>query len=376
MSWILHVDMDCFFVAVERLKNPSLIGKPVGVGGTGARGVVASCSYEARKFGVRSAMPVGQARRLCPALVMVKPEFKDYSHYSHLIFESLENLSPKVQQVSIDEAYLDLTGCERLYASRVESGKKIRQSVLEVSGLTCTVGIASNKLLAKIASDFAKPDGLLEIPVGDEEKFLSSLSVSKLPGIGPKTLSRLAQLGIHTCAQLAKSPQFPDFQKMAKGIDNRIVETRHERKSIGAERTFAENISQVEYLMRFLRDMSEDIATDLRKKNMSAQTVQIKIRYPDFTTVTRAKSISQPTCVAAEIAEIGQKLLIEHKNPNLPLRLLGISVRNLSVGQEIQLNLFNNEKTIKVEQLKDQLKQKFGDSILLSNLPPKPRFIR
>ena len=376
--WIAHIDMDCFFVAVERRLDSTLTGKPVVVGGSGPRAVVASASYEARKFGVRSAMPMSQARRRCPRLIIVPPHFSEYSRISKLVFAKLEELAPVIEQVSIDEAYLDFSGCEKLFSSREQSAETVRRTVLKVSQLTCSVGIATNKLLAKIASDQCKPDGFRVIPEGTEEKFLAPLSVRTIPGIGTKTAAQLQTLNILTCQDLARASEerlsrFGAFGKnmkaLARGIDLRSVQSNRERKSYGSERTFESDVSDTETLRGLLRKFAEEIGLNLRNKGLKARTVQIKIRYPDFTTVTRACTLEQPTHIAADFDRVAQDMLIRHKDPAKPLRLIGLSVRNLvdEQAQGPQLDLFdqidpNRVKASRIEQLKNELQRKFGEA--------------
>ena len=357
-----------------------LLGLPVVVGGLGPRSVVASASYESRKFGVRSAMPMGEARRLCKELVVVPPHFDKYFEISTKVFEELKKLAPVIEQVSVDEAYLDFTGCERLYKSREASAQAVKKAVAEVSGLKCTVAISTNKLISKIASDFAKPDGLLVVPAGDEEAFMRPLSIRKIPGVGPKTALILERFGIQTCDQLAQRDpkslkgmlgnEVEDLQGAAKGLSFSVVDPGGERKSLSAEETFDRDQGDMLLLNETLGRMAEDISTDLRSESLRARTVQIKLRYADFTTLTRARTLEVPTHIAREIAEVGRELLKEHKDPRLKLRLLGIGVRNFVPLSESrgQMNFFEDpirkEKEEKLEFAKDQLKKKFGKKIL------------
>lgn len=380
MRWIAHVDMDSFFVAVERLRHPNLVGKPMVVGGSGPRAVVASASYEARKFGVRSAMPMSQARRLCPNLAIVRPDISEYSRLSKMIFSELINLAPVVEQVSIDEAYLDFSGCEKIYPSREAAARKVKESILETSQLTSTVGVSTNKLLAKIASDFAKPDGLFVVPTGEERKFLAPMSVRKLPGVGPKTGQRLELLNIKTCDDLATASEKTlralgtyifELQQMARGIDTRVVSNEGERKSLASEETFDVDISDMTVLFSLIRKMSEDLASQLRKENLKTKTIQLKIRYPDFSTITRAKTINECTNISSVISDVATELLRQNKNSKLPLRLLGVSVKNFEDTNQPppQLNFFEQEESEKkkdrVERLKDELRSKHGPKALL-----------
>jgi len=372
--------MDSFYVSVERLRDPSLRDQPVVVGGRGPRSVVSSSSYEARKFGVRSAMPMAQARRLCPNIVIVEPNFSLYSESSQKIFGGLEKIAPVVEQVSVDEAYLDFTGCERLYPSHEWIAHKIREVVKEVSGLTASVGIATNKLVAKIASDSCKPDGVRIVPPGSEEIFLAPLSIRKIPGMGPKTTIIFEQRGILTCKDLAAfDSQFLkthvgdyalDLQRSAKGISDSPVDPSGERKSLSAEETFDVDIGDTDELSKMIRSMADDIATSLREEGIKTRTVQIKIRYSDFTTLVRAQTLDRPTYLSREIFETACRLLLKNKDHRLKLRLLGVSVRNfvLAAGSIDQMNLFEDierkQKEEKLEFVKDRLKRKFGKKIL------------
>ena len=382
--WIAHVDMDSFYVSVERLKNPKLKNLPVVVGGTGPRSVVASASYEARKFGVRSAMPTAQALRLCRSLVIVKPDFAAYSDISAKIFKKLESVAPVIEQVSVDEAYLDFTGCERLYSTRAESAEVIRRCVLEISGLTASVGVSTNKLVAKIASDMAKPDGILVVAPGGEAALLAPLQLKKIPGVGPKTSMLLELRGLKICKDLATKTDtwihdnVGDFalelKNAALGLDLSPVTSDSERKSLGTEETFDTDIDSIAILRKLLKDMSEKLATSLREENLSCRTIQIKLRYADFSTWTRAKSVSRATFLSQDIFETAFQLLVLNKVPSLALRLLGLSVRNFasaSEGKNCQLDLFENPllrvKKEKLEYLKDSLKKKFGDGVIKSN---------
>lgn len=388
--WIVHIDMDSFYVSVERLKNPSLLGKPVAVGGTGPRSVIASASYEARQFGVRSAMPSEQARRLCPGLILIPPSFSDYSETSEKVFKAVKDLTPVFQKVSIDEAYLDLSGCEKLYPNRIEFGKKLKELVLSVSKLNCSVGIATNKMIAKIASAHCKPNGILEIPPGGEEAFLAPLPVEKIPGIGKKTAAHLHFKGIMKCGDLAQKSDLWvrenldhwgfEWRECTRGVSNSPVVEEWLRQSLSAEETFIKNIGDTNTLKKILLDLADDVGFDLRREDLLAKTIQIKIRYPDFTTITRAHTLKQETDLTADIAEAAVALLREHKDPSKPLRLLGLKVSGLvnksdAVQIPVQLDFFNpvevDEKKSKLETAKDALRLKFGKKVFLAHVDKK-----
>ncbi|MGE0631905.1 MAG: DNA polymerase IV [Pseudobdellovibrionaceae bacterium] len=382
MRWIAHVDMDCFYVAVERLKDPSLIGKPVVVGGLSNRGVISSASYEARKFGVRSAMPSVTAKRLCPQLIFVRSSFSDYTRISKQIFSALEKIAPVVEQVSIDEAYLDFTGCEKIYSSWRESAEKVKESIFKSSGgLTSTVAVSTSKLVSKVGSDFAKPNGLLVIDSGKESEFMAPLSLKKIPGVGEKSYTALETGGLKTCQDLVNKtdewliprfgPSILSLRERAKGIDLSEVSVDYERKSLGSEETFGENINDSAVLSRIIRAIAEDIAFSLRRKKLKTQAIQVKFRYPDFTTYTRVKTLNRSTDLSREIAETAIALLAAHKSPTVPLRLLGVTAKTLIPEERAihQFNFFESpEKRLKeekVEKVKDQLKIKFGNDVLM-----------
>jgi DNA polymerase-4 len=381
--WIAHVDMDSFYVSVERLKNPKLKNVLLVVGGKSPRSVVTSASYEARKFGVMSAMPMGEAYRLCPNIVVVEPDFDSYLNVSTEIFLGLKELSPIVEQASIDEAYLDFTGCERLYSSRKESGEAIRKYIKDHFSLSSSVGISTNKLVSKVASDFCKPNGLHIVDVGGEEKFFSNLPLKKIPGVGPKTSMILERAGINTCQDLTnKKPSWlkdnlgsfaVDLINSAKGIDDSEVSSEGERKSISEEETFSRDEKRPEVLNSILHRMCEQIGTNLRDENLEAKTVQLKIRFPDFRTLTRARSLSEPTNLGREIESVVKDLFVRNLSPCPALRLIGVSARNLvptspENPRARQLTLFENplvrDKQQKIENLKDSLKKRFGKSII------------
>ncbi len=414
--WILHVDMDSFYVSVERLKNPSLLKKPVAVGGRGLRSVISSASYEARHFGVRAAMPTQTALRLCPELILVPPSFSDYSEISHLIFDNLRKLAPVFQKVSIDEAYLDMSGCDNLYLSRRAFGVQIKQTVLQLSKLTCSVGIGSNKMIAKIASDFLKPDGLHEVVSGTEREFLSLMSLEKIPGVGKKTFAILQSKGLYVCKDLAlKNDMWVrenlgsmgiELRAKTLGLDSSAVHEERLRKSMSNETTFERNVSNPSIIQQTLLDLIEEVCFDLRKEGLVASTVQIKFRFGDFSTFTRAKKLLSDTNLAQEIAPVAMNLLKLGNSQNKPLRLLGVSLTALrgevepdqttiSLANPLQLSLFDdqhlkqhakqhpnqfsnqqvhqkvnqkvNQKRLELEKAKDLLKNKFGKKVFMSH---------
>jgi len=303
---IVHVDMDAFYAAIEQLDNPKLRGLPVIVGGDPAsRGVVSTASYEARRFGVHSAMPAAQARRLCPQGIFLRPRFPRYHEVSRQIRRIFYSYTPLVEPLSLDEAFLDLTDTEWLFGPAEEVAREIKRRVREETGLTCSVGVAPNKFLAKLASDLEKPDGFVIVRAGEELPFLENLPVSCLFGVGEKTARRLQDLGLSTIGQLREVPleklvhEFGSFGRtlynLARGIDPSPVVPEREVRSLGQERTFAEDISDGEVLKRALFELSEEVGRRLRAAGLKGRTVQVKVRFADFTTTTRSATLPRPT---------------------------------------------------------------------------------
>jgi len=338
----MHIDLDAFFVSVERRNRPDLDGKPVVVGGNpDRRGVVAAASYEARKFGIRSGMPLKTAVRLCPKAIFISGSHQKYREVSRQFFALLGNYSPFIEPVSIDEAYLDVTGFESIHGSIAQMGEKIRRSVREQLDLTASIGIAGSKTVAKVASEKAKPDGLLEVPAGEEAGFLAPLEINCLPGIGTKTESILKKLGVTSLGRLAKMPpgslrlslgSYGDMLiRSASGIDERKVEPPAEAKSISRENTFTQDTRDSSTMQSMLAYLSERVGADLRKRNKYARCITIKLRFNDFNTLTRSQTMSQPSDADQVIFSTGLKLFLKElaKNP-LPVRLIGIGVTGLT----------------------------------------------
>ncbi|MCA8981805.1 MAG: DNA polymerase IV, partial [Planctomycetes bacterium] len=348
---ILHVDMDAFYASVEVRDNPSLAGLPVCVGGPASgRGVISAASYEAREFGVHSAMPTSQARRLCPQLVLLPPDFDRYTETSRQIMEIFRRYTPLVEPLSLDEAFLDVSGCERLFGDAVAVGRRIKQDILAETGLVASVGVATSKFLAKLASDLDKPDGFRVIRAHEIRDVLDPLPVSKIFGVGERTAKRLEQLGVHTVRDLADKPRDEVAKEfgasgiwihdLAHGIDTRRVTPRREEKSHGMERTFAEDIADRAELKLFLLQFCEEVAFGLRDKGLRGRTITLKARYSDFKTVTRTKTLDYPTNLGPRIFAVARDLL-DRVKPG-PLRLIGISVSGLlDVRAPIQETLFN-----------------------------------
>lgn len=370
---VIHLDLDAFFVAVERLRDPSLRGQPVVVGGRPeARGVVASASYEARRYGVRSAMPTAQALRLCPDLVIVRPHYRLYRHYSDRVMAILRQVTPLVEPISIDEAFLDVTECAPMWGG-AEALARALQSRIEVElGLSASLGVASNKLVAKIASDLRKPHGLVVVPPGEEASFLAPLPVERLWGVGEVTARRLHEAGIRTIGDLARQPPARLAEMFgahglemwwhAQGHDPRPVEVESAPKSVSREVTFARDVTDPERMRRTLLWLSESVGARLRRHRLRGKVVVLKLRYSDFSTLTRRITLSTPTDLDDVIYQQALSLWRKAYMRGRPVRLLGVGVTNLS-GPERQLTLFPEEADDRRERLAltlDEIRQRFG----------------
>lgn len=371
---ILHVDMDAFYASVEQRDNPELRGKPVVVGGGSNRGVVAAASYEVRKFGVRSAMPMADAIRRCPDLIRVTPRMSHYQAVSKEIFAIFREFTPVVEGLSLDEAFLDVSASRNLHGSGVEIANRIKKTIREQTNLTASVGVAENKLVAKIASDLDKPDGLVVITRDNCREKLDPLSVAVIPGIGRQTLTRLKQINIRSIADLRLAPDrdlesvFGRFaqrtRERAAGIDNRPVVASRDEKSISAEETYDVDLSARGDMERELLRLSETTARRLRKSKLQAGTVQIKIRQSDFQTFTRQKSLHPPINNTDQIYQVACKLLGNwlEKNPGTRIRLLGVGGSKLSPAE--QQDLFADEAGPTpgaVDQTVDDIRDRFGN---------------
>ena len=378
---ILHLDLDAFFCAVEETRDPSLRGKAFAVGGKpDERGVVASCSYAARMFGVRSAMPMVRALRLCPQLIIVSSRHRIYGEVSKQVMARLNKLTSLVEQISIDEAFLDISDInetpERL-ARRLQSG--VRNEL----GLPCSIGIASNKLVAKIATEVGKkaaksgnpPFALTIVPAGEEAAFMAPLPAEMLWGVGPKTSARLNELGIHTIGDIAKWPEGEmirlfgengrELSRHARGIDDRPIVTERETKSISQEETFARDVRDDKSLEKTLKEQAAEVARQLRNNNLAGTTIKLKIRWPDFTTLTRQSTLSQPTNQSEEISKVALDLMRTVRKSGQAVRLIGVGVSGL--GPPIrQLSLWDteSEKSRRLQEAVDALKEKYGEKAI------------
>jgi DNA polymerase-4 len=338
---IVHLDLDAFFASVEVLRNPDLAGKPVIVGGRPEqRGVVASASYPARSFGIRSAMPTARALALCPEAIVVPTRHGVYRDYSRQVMAILRTASPTVEQMSIDEAYLDLSEHVSAWDQAIDVARSIQRRVSEDVGLSASLGIATNKLIAKVASDRDKPGGLTVVRPGEEAAFLAPLPVRALWGVGPVTEQKLAQIGVTTIGELARvseqdllarfGSQGAAMAQYASGVDRRPVVTEHERKSVSQERTFSRDVADLDALKRYLWQMSQGVAHHLEQLEMAGGTVAIKLRYADFTTLTRQMSLAVATTDEQEIYRAALALFQRTWQRGRPVRLLGVAARQLS----------------------------------------------
>jgi DNA polymerase-4 len=370
---ILHVDMDAFFVSVELLARPELRGKPVVVGGRpDQRGVVSAASYEARKFGIHSAMPLRTAARLCPHAVFLDGHHEKYGEWSDRVATILAKFSPIVEMVSIDEAYLDLSGTERLHGPPLAAADKLLRTITQTTALPCSGGLAATRLVAKVASDQAKPRGLVWVPAGSEERFLAPLPVRKIPGIGEVTERALRALSIETVDQITAVPQEKLEQifgqwgtalfRKARGGDSYEFVIDAEPKSISHNHTFGEDTDDADALSTLLSHLSQKACKRLREAGLATRTLTLTIRYAGFETHTRSKTLAEPTRLDADIFAVFQELFRIHRDMKRKVRLLGVSLGGLTHGSE-QLDLLDAERRAKMEKLTnaaDKLRDRFG----------------
>ncbi len=349
---IIHVDMDAFYASVEQMDNPELKGKPLAVGGGGKRGVVSAASYEARVFGVRSAMPGFKARKLCPDLIFVRPRFDRYKEISTQIRKIFLDYTDLVEPLSLDEAYLDVTENKKGNPSATLIAKEIRQRIFDEVGLTASAGISINKFIAKVASDYNKPNGQKTVNPEEVIQFLEDLDVKKFYGVGKVTQAKMYQMGIYTGKDLkSKSEEFLNqrfgksgrhYYQIVRGIHLSEVKPNRQRKSLAAERTFSENIASEIYMLERLESIAEELQKRLKNNKVSGRTVTLKIRYSDFTLQTRSKTLPYYVNDASILLETAKELLYQDKMKN-SVRLLGISLSNLNTGQEKKKEKEENE---------------------------------
>ncbi len=367
--FIAHFDLDSFFVSVERLKNRELVGKPVIVGGSTDRSVVAACSYETRAFGVHSAMPIKQARKLCPQAIGVRGDFESYSYYSRLVTSIINERVPVLEKASIDEFYIDLTGMDRFFGCS-QFIKELKQTIITKTGLPISYALASNKLISKIATNEVKPDGQIEVNQGEEKQFLAPLTIDRMPGIGEKTAIQLRKMGFFTLRDLSESnPALMEMRfgkggldliRRASGIDDSPVVAYSERKSISTENTFESDTLNVGFLQSELVRMTEKIAFLLRQKKKLSGCVTVKIRYSDFSTETKQAVISY-TAADHVILSTVKELFRKNYNPRLQVRLIGVKLSQLIQGQ-YQMDLFSGvTENMKLYEAMDQIRNRFGE---------------
>jgi DNA polymerase-4 len=374
---ILCLDMDAFFVSVERALDPGLRGKPAVVGGRlGGRGVVTSASYEARAYGVHSAMPLAQARRLCPHAIFVPGNLERYHEASQQVRAILEEVSPFLEMASIDEAFLDLSGTERSLGPPLEVARRVQDRIRRELDLPCSIGVAENKVVAKVACEQSKPNGLLRVPPGREAAFLAPLPVRALPGVGPHTAGRLAELRISSCGDLAAAPllllqrllgkQAASLQRRARGIDNApVASSQRPAKSIGRSTTFAQDSRDRAFLRATLYDLVERVGRDLRRQGVGASCVTVQVRWADFRTHSHQRTVPHPTCSDAVLYRTADELLTELlERRQQRVRLLGVRASQLSV-QGLQLPLFLPERAQEVQALDlsrclDRIRERYG----------------
>ncbi len=374
---ILHVDMDAFYASIEQRDAPELRGRPVVVGGTSNRGVVAAASYEARRFGIRSAMPMAEALRRCPELCRVRPRMSHYKSASDRVFDIFREFTPLVEGLSLDEAFLDVTDSAKLFGPPADIAAGIKERIRDATSLTASVGVARNKLVAKIASDLDKPDGLTVVWPEDYESRLDPLPARVIPGIGWETLKKLEQAGIHTIRELREAPDrllepiFGRFTKKtrerASGIDHRSVTPSRRHKSISAEQTYDSDLDKPADMDRQLLRLTERTASRLRRQRLAAGTVQVKIRQSDFTTCTRQRRIEPPSDSTDRIYAVARELLHAWlaDNPAAKIRLLGVGGSGLSSARQADLfDALPGKPASALDRTVDEVRDRFGDASL------------
>ena len=372
-STILHVDMDAFYASVSIKDNPKLQGKPVVVG-AGVRGVVLSANYEARKFGIRAAMPVGRAQRLAPTAIFIPPDHTRYQQVSEHVMKIFRDVSPHVEPISLDEAFIDVTGAKRLLGSGREIAMMIRAKVEKEQGITCSVGIAHNKFIAKLASQHCKPNGLLEIATDQILSFLHPLPANAIWGVGPKTNEQLEKLGLRTVGEIANTPLSTliralgeatgsSLYELAWGRDYREVISYEPEKSISAAETFASDIDDPEEILREFLRLCEKATLRMRDAGYCAKTISIKVRFADFKTITRSKKMDQPISGTKESFEVAKQLYLALKLDRARIRLVGVSLEGLTPADEAAEQLLIGQRDVgwrEADSAIDRVKAKFG----------------
>lgn len=373
---VLHADLDAFYAAVEQMDDPRLAGRPLLIGGKSDRGVVLTASYEARPFGVGSAMPMARARQLCPQALVVPPRFSRYMELSRQVFEVFDQFSPTVEALSLDEAFLDMTGAEGVFGPPRQMATKLRAAVRESTGLVVSVGVSGTKYVAKVASDFDKPDGLTLVEPDRARLFLAPLPVSRLWGAGPKTVARLRAAGFETIGQVAAAdPRAlarrlgrlgPHFFHLARAEDPRPVEGRRSAKSVGSERTLERDVTDRAAIEQCLRRSADEVGRRLRAKGLRARGVRVKLKTASFRLLTRQRRLAAPTDLARRLSSEATSLLDEF-DLDEPFRLVGLAAYELSRGAPVQQELFGPEadpeasaRQRRLEQVVDRLQERFG----------------
>lgn len=372
---LLHVDMDAFFASVELLEHPELVGKPVIVGHPSARSVVTAATYEARTFGVNSAMPMAVALRRCPHAIVLEPHYDRYVSYSAIVMDLFRDVTPLVEVLGIDEAFLDVAGARRLMGTPWQIGTRIRNRVYAETGLRCSVGAAATKYVAKLASSRAKPDGLLVIPEAETLAFLHPQPISALWGVGAQTAARLERLGLRTVGDVANIPvdaltravgsaMATHFHALSWGRDPRAIVTEHVEKSIGHERTFETNISDVAQLEKEMLRLASAVGVRLRRAGVQARTIALKLRFDDFSTITRSRTLGEATDLGRRIYEEARSLYVESGRTGEPIRLLGVRGEQLT-GRVADLGLWDDDGDWReAEHAIDAISAKFGRDLV------------
>lgn len=374
---ILHIDMDAFYAAVELRDDPRLVGKPVVVGGSPTgRGVVSAASYEARKYGIHSAMPAAQAVRLCPKAVFIKPRMDHYASISKQIREIFFRYTSLVEPLSLDEAFLDVTGCEKLFGDGPSIGKQIKRVIADELRLVASVGVAPNKYLAKVASDLDKPDGFVIVEPDQIESFLYPLAISRVWGVGPQTAKKFKSFGVETIGQLRNLPRdtldrafglnSEHFWRLARGLDTRSVVPDRNAKTVSHETTFSADIDDDEALEAWLLELTDQVGRRLRRHGILGRTVQIKVRFSGFHTITRSKTLTAPNQTTHLLWETAKALLATVRSEDRrSVRLLGMGVSNLTTNEKKQQGLFDQDEQVKANRMDaaaDLIRDRFGGS--------------
>jgi len=376
---IIHIDMDAFYASVEERDRPELVGRPVIVGGSPEqRGVVSAANYAARYFGVHSAMPTATARRLCPQAVFLPVRLDHYAEVSRQIREIFSRYTPLVEPLSLDEAFLDVSGSSRLFGSAIDIARQTRQAIREEVRLVASAGVAPNKFLAKIASDLEKPDGFVVVEPEHVQRFLDPLPVTQIWGIGRQGCKIMQQLGVRTIADLRRLPlellarrfgtNGEHFWRLARGVDDRPVVPDREAKSISHETTFASDIDELEILRACLSELTDQVARRLRRHVFRASVVQVKVRFADFRTITRSQKLSEPTNVTDDFRQVAYEILASRLPANhLPVRLLGMGVSGIDrsgVRQGLLFDTHQRQRGARLDEVSDLVRNRFGSSAL------------